>query len=154
MSHEESNEPDKGGRKFTSGLFLEKGGSTYVLLEFYNIFMASNDPTCRAFAMEALIAVPTYERWAEFQRLMCNTWFAGHIGYWLDELEIKMRSDAIQAIAKGAETKDFTRLKWLAEGRASHTPQAGRPSLAEAKKRESMDNQVRRLNPDADKILG
>ena len=150
-SLEDSSDFDKGGRKQTSGLFRE--GGPYDMLECYNIFLESNDPTCRKFAMQTLIAVPPYERWREFRRLMDNSWFASHIKYWLDELEIKMRSDAIQTIANGCETKDFTRLKWLAEGRASNTPQTGRPSTEEKRHRERMDTDVRRLNPNAHKVL-
>ena len=151
----ELEEKNKGGRRFTSGLFIQQGGDTYDLLEFYNIFMASNDPTCRAFAMQAFLKVPPYERWREFKRMLGNSWFANHITDWHEELEVKMRSDAIQEIANGCEAKDFTRNKWLAEGKASNTPKTGRPSLDEAKKEDRMQNELRRINPGAfDIVMG
>lgn len=141
------------GKPPTSGLFKQKGGTTYDLDEFYGVFMETRDPTCYQFAKIILVAVPLYERWAEFQRLCNNTWFSNYIQRWLVELEVKMRSEAIQRIKEGCDTKDFARYKWLAEGKAFNPGKVGRPTSAEAKHSQRMEAQIRGANPDAHRII-
>lgn len=142
-----------GGKPPTSGLFKQKGGSVYDLLEFYEEFMELRDPTCYKFALKMLTAVPPYERWEEFQRLCTNPWFYHYIQRWLEELEIKMRSEALQAIKNGCDNKDFPRFKWLAEGKAFNKPKTGAPTKAEKERQARVDVQVRRANPDAYNIV-
>ncbi len=150
---QEKNTEKLGGKPPTSGLFKQKGGDTYDLLEFYQEFMEERDPTCYNFALKMVTGVPEYERWAEFKRLSVNPWFNSYIQRWLEELEVKMRAEALQKIKEGCENKDFPRYKWLAEGRAFNTNKTGRPTKAEVEKQKRMALDLRRINPDAYDIV-
>jgi hypothetical protein len=143
----------KGGKPPTSGLFIQNGGTVYDLDEFYKQFMEIRDPTCYKFALEVFTADPRYERWEEFKRICVNPWFANYIQRWLEELEIKMRSEALQAIKDGCDAKDFPRHKWMAEGKAFHIPKTGKPTKAETQREERMQASLRRTNPDAYEIV-
>lgn len=140
---------NRGGKPKTSGLFIQNGGKTYDLLDFYSKYMETRDPTGYKFAQIALTAVPEYERWHHYQQLLANPWFARYIERWNEELEIKMRAEAIQSIKNGCDPKDFPRLRWLAEGKAFSAPKAGRPKKEKAERQSRVQSSLRRLNPNA-----
>lgn len=142
------------GRPETTGLFVQEGGTTYDLNVFYDVFLESNDPTCRSFAITAFTEVPERGRWKEFLRMMVNPKFAKWIEEWQEDLEIKMRSEAILKISSGNyDPKDFTRLKWLAEGRASNKPTMGAPTKETKDKRKRLNKGMRGMNPNAGSVL-
>lgn len=144
---------NKGGRPETSGLFKQNGGDLYDLEEFYTSYMEIADPTGYKFAQEVFTHLPTYDRWGEYTRLLGNPWFSNYIQRWQDELEIAIRSSAIQAIQGGCKGGDFASLRWLAEGKASNPPKSGAPTKGERDRKDAIEGAVRNLNPNAGAII-
>lgn len=116
---------DVGGRMLTQGLFLELGykstavftlddqdkeynGKTYPSLK--RIYLEHEDVTEYDFATTHLLG------WKHWQRICKNKVLGEHVAEWREELELKIRSQAIHdIIATSAEDKGFQAAKWLAE---------------------------------------
>lgn len=141
------------GRPLTQGLFLEINYDTkyavYTLDEedktykdvvypsLRKLYLQCEDPTEYTFAKKHLLG------WDHWQRLCANKVLNDHFTKWRDELEISIRSAAIQSIMEeSAGDKGFQAAKWLADrGWEKRTP--GRPSKTEVQHRMAQDERLR-----------
>lgn len=130
---------DELGRPLTQSLFLEVGyskaavftlkevdymyeGKLYPSLK--RLYLAEEDPTEYTFATKYLLG------WKHWLRLCDNKVLRAHIDEWREELEIKLRSRAVQEMIKNSRGGKLVASKWLAEkGWANR--RAGRPSKSE-----------------------
>lgn len=130
---------DVAGRPITQSMFLEIGytdasiytlkdgdhfwkGKTYPSLK--RLYLEEEDPTEYAFATKYLL------NWKHWQRLGENKIIRKHIDEWREELEMKLRSQAVKEILKSAEMGNMPAARWLAD-RGWAQRGAGRPSKAE-----------------------
>ena len=154
------------GRPLTQGLFievkydpkyavytLEENDKTYkgiVYPSLKRLYLESEDPTEYLFAKAHLLG------WAHWERLKGNSLLRRHFDQWKEELEVSIRSTAIQdIISASAEDKGFQAAKWLADrGWDKRTP--GRPTKEEAERHlaiegkinDEFSNDFKRLNVD------
>lgn len=114
------------GRTSSKALF-ENG--TYDLLEFHDTFIRLSDPT------EYKAAIELVGSWQEWERIK-RDWpgFNHHISSWKEELDIKLKSEAIERINNLASSDHYQANKWVAEEGYSKRNNAGRPSKREQKK--------------------
>lgn len=74
------------------------------------IYLSYEDPTEYQFALDV------FDSWDHWERLTNCTFFKPYIKQWREELEVKIRSNAIKEIKQTAKTsKGFAAQKWLAE---------------------------------------
>lgn len=135
---------DSMGRPLTQSLFLEVGYSDYAVytLKEYDypykgkhypslkrLFLAEEDPTEWAFADKHLLG------WQHWKRLCENKILAKHFEEWREELELKIRSQAVRDMMSlcASESGNFSAAKFLAD-RGWEKRGAGRPSKAEKEK--------------------
>lgn len=119
------------------------------LPSLYRLYMETGDITEYEFAEEHLGG------WQHWLTLCKSDWFQEHVTLWRDELEVRLRSQALRAIAEDAASQSKSAIasaKYLANG--EYKPRTrGRPSKAEveaAKKKEvAIDKQ---LSDDAERI--
>lgn len=130
---------DSMGKMRTQSLFLELGygdeacftlkdedyqynGKNYTSLK--RLYLETQDPTEYKFATEHLLG------WKHWQRMVENKVIRKHIDEWRDELEIKLRCEAINNAIAEARKGHFQAAKWVAD-RGWATRGAGRPTKAE-----------------------
>lgn len=130
---------DSMGKMRTQSLFLELGygteacftlkdedhehnGRVYPSLK--RLYLECSDPTEYSFAKEHLLG------WSHWQRMCENKVIFRHIQEWRDELEVKLRSQAIMDAISEARKGHFQAAKWVAD-RGWSTRGAGRPSKAD-----------------------
>ncbi len=128
---------DSEGRPLTQGIFLEVGYNTdlavYTLKDedheykgkvypsLKALYLKHEDPTEYDFANQHLLG------WNQWKRLLANKSIRKHIDEWREELELKLRSQAVQDIIQmSAEEKGFQAARWLAD-RGWEKKGAGRP---------------------------
>ncbi len=113
----------KRGRKPSTSLFTD---GTYDLEEFHQAFLKADDPT------EYIPAIALVGSWQEWLRIKKESpWFRKQVRTWLEELEVKQRSEAVGAVlvlAKSNKPAAFHANKWIAERRYADVSNAGRPS--------------------------
>lgn len=129
------------GRPLTQSLFLEMGYSEYAVytLKEYDypykgkhypslkkLFLAEEDPTEYSFATKHLLG------WNHWKRLCENKQLAKHFEEWREELELKIRSQAVRDMMNlcASESGNFSAAKFLAD-RGWDKRAAGRPSKKE-----------------------
>lgn len=134
---------DDRGRPLSQSLFLEVGytefavytlkeedyeykGKVYPSLK--RLYLEHEDPTDYSFACKYLLG------WQQWKKICGNKAIAKHVEEWREELELKIRSQAVRdVIDMSAESGSFQAAKWLADkGYDKRT--AGRPSKKEALK--------------------
>lgn len=137
---------DTMGRPLTQSLFLECGYNVQYAVFTFNdedktydgrvypslkkLYLQCEDPTEYQFAKKYLLG------WSHWKRLNENKMLREQFDEWREELEIAMRSEAVQAIRDmTADGSNFQAAKWLAD-RGWDKRGAGRPSKAE-KEREA-----------------
>lgn len=130
---------DSMGKYRTQSLFLELGygdeavftlkdidhslnDKSYISLK--RLYLECEDPTEYEFATQHLLG------WKHWQRLCENKILRKHIDEWRDELEVKLRSQAILEAIKQARNGTFQAAKWVAD-RGWSARAAGRPSKAD-----------------------
>jgi hypothetical protein len=127
---------DSTGRYLTRALFveladpelMEKYPPKFTLEEAREIYLECEDPT------EYEAAKVLLGSWDHWQALLKNPTVLIHIQKWREELEIRLRSQAvknIQFLALGE--KGFAAAKWLAE-RGWEPKKAGRPTKKEVER--------------------
>lgn len=82
---------------------------------------------------EYMVATTCLGGWAHWQVLTNLKWFQDYVVLWREELEVKLRSDALRTVATDAvsETKSsVTSAKWIASGEYKEKKR-GKPSKAE-----------------------
>lgn len=145
---------DTMGRPLTQSLFLEigyntqfavytlkdndheYGGKTYPSLK--RLFLEHEDPTEYDFASTYLLG------WNHWKRLNDNQMLAHHFEEWREELELKIRSQAVRDVmgmcAENAQGS-FQAAKWLADkGWDKRGP--GRPSKADMEKEKKIRERI------------
>ena len=118
------NSNGKRGRQYAKALFED---GTYDLQDFHDTFLELEDPT------EYKPALQLVGTWQEWQRLK-RDWptFKSHINEWKEELDVKLKSKAVEQINKLAFSKDnYQANRWLAEEGFHKRTGAGRPSKAD-----------------------
>ena len=112
------------GRQSSKAMFED---GTYDLEHFHDVFIEYEDPT------EYKPALELVGSWREWQRIK-RDWkgFNGHIEDWKAELEVRLRSKAVDQINKLAlDGGNFQASKWMAEVGYEKRSGAGRPSKSE-----------------------
>lgn len=140
---------DTMGRYITQGLFLEinydekfaiytlgdedkeYNGTTYKSLK--KLYLQTLDPTEYTFATTYLY------NWDHWQKMLGNQNIARHVEEWREELEVKLRSQAVQSIIVGS-LGNFNAAKWVADG--SWEKKRGRPSKAELERERKIREKV------------
>jgi hypothetical protein len=139
------------GNYITQALFLEHSYSPYAMYttkeehhehngvvypSLKKLYTSFEDPLEYDFANEYLSG------WKHWCRILDNKWCMKHIQEWRDELEIKIRSQAVKDIMDLSLNNDsFQAAKWLAD-RGWEKRGAGRPSKAEKQKESSMNTRI------------
>lgn len=140
------------GRPLTQSLFLELGYSenaVYTLKEYdypykgkhypslKRLFLLEEDPTEYAFAEKHLLG------WQHWKRLCENKAIAKHIEEWREELELKIRSQAVRDMMNmcASEGGNYSAAKFLAD-RGWEKRAAGRPSKAEKDKHLRIEEKI------------
>lgn len=88
----------------------ELSGKTFLSLK--KIYLEIGDPTEYTFAREV------FGSWDHWQRIRNNQVLAPYITAWAEELEIKLRAEAIMSIltlTREIETKNMPAMRWAAE---------------------------------------
>lgn len=144
---------DAQGKPLTQGLFLEINyddryavytlkdqdhewqGNSYPSLK--RLYLAEEDPTEYIFASKHLLG------WNHWLRICENKALAKHIAEWRNELELKLRAQAVRALRDmcNSENGNFQAAKFLAD-RGWDKRGAGRPSKAEIERRLAQDKAV------------
>lgn len=136
---------DPGGRYLTQSLFLEhKYDTTYAMYSLSDqdkeyegkiypslrrLYLESMDPTEYTFATTYL------SNWEQWQRICANQALLTHIEEWREELEVKVRAQAVKRILN-LGIDNFTAAKWAADGHWN--VKRGRPSKAEQEREKKL----------------
>jgi len=140
------------GRPLTQSLFLEIGYTDYAVytLKEYDypykgkhypslkkLYLAEEDPTEYAFAEKHLLG------WQHWKRLCENKVLSKHIEEWREELELKIRSQAVRDMMNmcASESGNYSAAKFLAD-RGWEKRAAGRPSKAEKDKHLRIEEKI------------
>ena len=153
---------DSMGRFHTKALFIEtiqkeqldrgikpkytlRGNPKYI--DIHDLFMECADPTGYSFAIRA------FGSWDHLQHLRTLAWFKRYYDSWLDELEVRLRSEAIQSlISQSKDNKGTTAAKYLAE--RGWEKKRGRPSNEEVERERRQQAMLRdELEQDFDRVL-
>jgi hypothetical protein len=144
---------DDRGHPLTQSLFLEIGYNTqfavYTLKEedfeyegkvypsLKRLYLECEDPTEYNFAKTYLLS------WSHWKRLLENKALKKYFDEWRDELEYKLRSQAIRDIIgmSANESGGFQAAKWLAD-RGWDKRAAGRPSKKEKEAEDNINNRL------------
>lgn len=154
---------DTKGRPLTQSLFLELGYNTqyavYTLKdEDYNyegklypslkrLYLEMEDVVEYDFATKYLLG------WSHWKRLEENKLLTPHIDVWREELELKLRSQAVRDIIDmTADEKSFQAAKWIAD-KGWNKLGKGRPRTAEALKQEALLNSIEGDYSEADNVI-
>ena len=149
---EKSKLQDTMGRPLTQSLFLELGYSDYAVytLKEYDypykgkhypslkrLFLNEEDPTEYFFAEKHLLG------WQHWKRLCDNKMIAKHIEEWREELELKIRSQAVKDMMNlcASESGNFSAARYLANREWEKRP-AGRPSKVEKEKHLRIEERI------------
>jgi hypothetical protein len=141
------------GDYITQGLFLEIGysdNSLYTLKHYDHEYKGKQYPSIRRLYLELedpteyLFANTYFDGWKHWQRICSNAVCLKHIEEWREELEVKLRSQAIlDIIATSAEQSQssFQAAKWLADrGWDKRAP--GRPTKADKLKDKAVTDRI------------
>lgn len=141
---------DNSGKPLTQSLFLEISyndkavyslkedhceweGKTYPSLK--KLYLEMSDPTEYGFATKYLLG---YKHW---KRMCENKLLLKHIEEWREELEMKLRSQAVRSMLQSAEQGNYQSAKWFAD-RGWANKGAGRPSKAEIEREKKFQARV------------
>lgn len=152
MTIDKSKLIDTMGRPLTQSLFLECGYNVQYAVFTFNdndktydgriypslkkLYLECEDPTEYQFARKHLLG------WNHWKRLNENKMLREEFDEWREELEVAMRSDAVQAIRDmTADGSNFQAAKWLAD-RGWDKRGAGRPSKAEIERENNIQSRM------------
>lgn len=137
----------KAGKKPVKAYFED---GTYDLEEFHRVFVESEDPTGYTAAMRL---IGNWQEWERFKR----DWptFRHEVAVWVEEIEVRLKSKAINQINKLAFSDDnYQANKWLAEEGYHKRTGAGRPTKSEkARAAKEMAEQAAETKQDKDRVL-
>jgi hypothetical protein len=166
MQHDPSVFKDKVGRFRTQSLFREMNYGTndqdpiYTLKakdpqgklpSLKDVYMECADPTEYEFAMAA------FGSWQHWEALCKLSWMEAYVLMWRDELEVKLRSEAIKVIIN--ETKEgkakYNAAKFLSDGGWKPKASKGRPSEAEITRETKVRSKVEEaIEEDLERVMG
>ena len=141
---------DSMGKFRTQSLFLELGYGTDALFTLKDqdhehegtvykslkrLYLEFEDPTEYEFANTVLLG------WRHWQRMCENKVIRKHIDEWREELEVKLRSQAIRDAIQEAKKGHFQAAKWVAD-RGWSTRGAGRPSKADIEHEKKVQSRI------------
>lgn len=141
---------DSMGKFRTQSLFLELGYGTEALFTLKDqdhehdgktypsmkrLYLEFEDPTEYEFANTVLL------NWKHWQRMCENKVIRKHIDEWREELEVKLRSQAIRDAIQEAKKGHFQAAKWVAD-RGWSTRGAGRPTKAEIEHEKRVQSKI------------
>ena len=156
------------GARYLKGLFYEETGSDkssviYTLkdqdhksfVSLYRLYMEIGDLTEYKFAIATLDGVDHWE-------MLCNCeWFKPFVSRWRYELELKTRSNALEAILTLSQTKEspnaYQANKYLLEGnwKPAGAKKAGRPTkVAIQQETHRIASQAREEASDLERVMG
>ena len=130
---------DSMGKYLTQSLFLEVGYNPQAVFTFKDqdhmwegkihysmkrLYLQMQDPTEYQFATTILCG------WRHWQRMLENKLIRKHIDEWREELEFKLRAEAVAQMLASATAGNYQATKWLAD-RGWAQRAAGRPSKSE-----------------------
>lgn len=101
-----------------------------LLPSMRQLFLKCKDPTGYVFAKQVLNSYDHY------MKLLQTSWFRKHVEEWIDELEVKIKSESLQKIrnvAEGGSGQAFNAAKFLAT--ESWIDRKGRPSKKEVERK-------------------
>ena len=151
MNIDKSKLVDDRGRPLSQSLFLEVGytdfavyttkdydheykGKVYPSLK--RLYLEHEDVTEYSFANKYLLG------WSHWKKICGNKILSKQIDEWREELEVKIRSQAVRDIIdQSADSGSFQAAKWLAD-RGWDKRAAGRPSKKEAQKEARIKEKV------------
>lgn len=140
------------GRPLTQSLFLELQYSEYAVYtlkeddyvyknvlypSLKKLYLKEEDPTEYAFATKHLLG------WQHWKRLCENKAIAKHIEEWREELELKLRCQAIRDMQNlcASESGNYSAAKFLAD-RGWEKRGAGRPSKADKERHLRIEERI------------
>jgi hypothetical protein len=142
---------DSAQKPLTQALFLELGGySSYALYtvkdydheykgklypSIKKIYLEISDPT------EYLFVQKCFLNWRHWVRICENVMIKNHIDEWREELEIKLRCNAVNSTIAMAGQGSFQAAKWVSD-RGWETRKAGRPSKEEVEKEKRVQARI------------
>lgn len=152
---------DSMGRVITQSLFLENGYDTdlavYTLTDEDKDYKGKVYPSLRRLYLECMdpteyVFATTYLwGWEHWLRLQNNKLMQPHIASWREELEVKLRAQAIRQI-RTAALGNFNAAKWIADGSWT-TKTRGRPSKAELEREKKIrERAAEEGSADSDRI--
>lgn len=134
------------------GLFLEhkydSDQAVYTLSEHDKVYDGKDFPSLKRLYLEHEdpteydFATTYLNSWKQWKKLCGNGEFKKHVEEWREELEVKLRSQAIRDIIDmTANEASFSAAKWLAD-RGWEKRGAGRPTKQEQEKRYNQDRKL------------
>ena len=143
---------DTMGRPLTQSLFLEIGYTDYAVYtlkecdylykgkhypSLKKLYLAEEDPTEYSFAEKHLLG------WQHWKRLCENKLIAKYVDEWREELELKIRSQAVRDMQGlcASENGNYSAAKFLAD-RGWEKRAAGRPSKAEKERHLRVEEKI------------
>ncbi len=141
---------DKGNRRLTQSLFLEyKFDPKFALYTLENedrTYKGKLYPSLkRLYLIEEDIAEYQFATkhlydWEQWQRMLSNKWVRKEIDIWREELEILLRSKALQKVMDLSDDGNFQASKFLADKGWDRT--RGRPSKEEQTKLSKVEEKI------------
>jgi hypothetical protein len=113
----------------------EYNGKVYPSLK--NLYLKEEDPTEYVFASKHLLG------WQHWKRLCENKVIAKHVDEWREELELKIRSQAVRDMQSlcASENGNYSAAKFLAD-RGWEKRGAGRPSKQEKERHLRVEEKI------------
>lgn len=114
----------------------EKDGVMYISLR--RLYLEIGDPT------EYDFAVTVFGSWKHWQKLCNNRMFSDMLAEWREELEVKMRSDAIRSIVDSATSPGQGKVaaaRYIAE-KGWDKRKAGRPTNEQIKREAKIQGKI------------
>lgn len=155
---------DRQGRFLTKGLFFETSESENVtplytladeekrgLPSAKQIYIEAADPS------EYKAAMALLGSWQHWERLISCDWFQPYLEEWRAELELKLRSRALESIVNQSQAvgKDaMAAARYIVEGSWKNPTKRGRPSKDEIKREARMQADLSKDMDETMKRLG
>ena len=117
----------------------EYKGVVYPSLK--KLYLLESDPTEYRFANTHLYS------WGHWQRICANKRLAEEVVAWREELELKLRAEAVEAMRAKAATGDTAAAKWISD-KGWEGVKHGRPSKAEIARNKAKEAQMQKEDAD------
>lgn len=138
------------GRPLTQSLFLELGyndAAIYTLKDEDFTYEGKRMPSIKRLYLEMAdpteyeFAVACFLNWNHWQRITENKACLKYITQWREELEVKLRSQAVKMNIAAAKSGSYQAAKWIAD-RGWQTRGAGRPSKDDVQRETRIQSKI------------